>query len=67
MYICAAIELADGAKTVLLICQKGKKLPWGFFETGPVRLAGRPFIQFQMRENAVRKENFNKEIEVFFI
>lgn len=45
LYIWAAVELAGGAKTVLLTCQEGKKLPWGFFENGPVRLAGAPFIQ----------------------
>lgn len=43
------------------------KLPWGFFENGPVRLAGIPLIQFQVRENAVREGNFNMEIEVLFI
>lgn len=67
MYIWAAIELADGAKIVLLICQEGKKLPWGFFENGPVRLAGIHFFQFQTREDSVRGGNFNMEIEVFFV
>lgn len=49
MYIWAAIELADGGKIVLLIFQERKKLPRGFFENGPVRLAGIPPIQFQVK------------------
>lgn len=62
-----SLELAYGGKIVLLVCQEGKKLSWGFFENGPVRLAGVPFIQFQARENAVREGNFNMEIEGLFI
>lgn len=57
IYIWVALGLADGGKIVLLICQEGKKLPWGFFENDPVRLAGIPLIQLQARENDVREGN----------